>query len=193
MTSKDTPKIIDFQTEALGRLRAKVSALGEENAVLLSYARGHAGAISQVHNACLAALEATGFEHLVHIITQDWVDMLGLDAVALVLETSQETLHFGGMGIHILDSSALDKDMPGPTGVILRCVPEGASLFGPAASLIRSEALIRLPLPEPLPRGILALGSRMEHNFEGVPGSELLTFLGAVAARTLGLWLTRKP
>src|SRR5690554_4246933 len=120
-------KVIDFETHAIGRLRARVAALGEANADLLAHARGRNGAAAQVHAATLAAMDAEGLDHLIHVVTQDWVDMLGVDAVALSL-----------------DPAAAGTDGP---GVLLRGVAQGAPLFGPAAPLIRCEALIRLQPP----------------------------------------------
>lgn len=157
-------KIIDFESSAIGRLRAKLAAADEANADLVAYARGQSGAVAQIHMAALAAMDAEGLEHLVHIVTQDWVDMLAVDAVALTL------------------------DMPEDQGpeVLLRAVPRGADLFGPAADLIRSEALIRLD------HGLLALGAR-DARFAGGQGSELLAFLGAVVSRMIARWTPAKP
>jgi hypothetical protein len=75
--------VIDFEAAGMATMRARVAALGEANAGLLAYTRGHCGAVAQVHAAVLAALEADSRAHLVHIVTQDWVDILGVDAVAL--------------------------------------------------------------------------------------------------------------
>ncbi|MEX6724461.1 DUF484 family protein [Parapedomonas caeni] len=198
MSASDPSKVVDFQTEAIGRLRARVDALGEANAVLLAYARGHAGAAAQIHAACLAAMDAQSLEHLVHVVTQDWVDILGLDAVAVALETSAQAVRMGPTGLQFLAPGALATWLDGVKDVRLEATPEhtgreGTSMFGPAATLIRSQALIRLPLTPPLPRGVLALGSRIEHSFEGVHGTELLTFLGAVTARCISRWLTTQP
>lgn len=185
----ETPKVIDFQTEAIGRLRARVDALGEANAALLTFARGYGDAAARVHAAVLAALDAGSLEHLVHVITQDWVDMLGLDAIGLALETSPDVIRLAPTGLQFIGPGHLGQWLDTEQDVSLRTVEEGAPLFGPAAGLIRAEALIRLPMAAPWPRGILALGSRVPDAFEGVRGTELFTFLGAVCARCLARWL----
>ena len=59
-----------------------------------------------------------------------------------------------------------------------RGVKYGSPVFGPAADLIRSEALIALRPTPPAPTGIIALGSRAPHNFGDYHGNELLAFLG---------------
>lgn len=182
-------KVIDFQTEAIGRLRTAVAKLGEQNEALLAYARGHSGAAAQIHAAVLSALEAGSFEHLAHIITQDWVDILGLDAVALALIGGQQGLRLGATGLQLLDPALVADWFPGRDLVALRSVDAGSAIFGPAAPLVRSEALVRLSLGAPLPEGLLALGSRHPHNFDGVGGSELLQFLGGVVSRLLTRFL----
>ena len=183
-------KVIDFQTNAVARLRARVAALDEANADLLAYARGHAGAVTQIHAAALAALDAIDLDHLIHVVTQDWVDILGVDAVALALVDGEDAIRAGAQGMQLMDPAALVPLFAGGPDVTLRAVERGAEVFGPAADLIRSEALIRLQLPQPLPAGVLALGARAAHNFEGGHGGELLAFLGSIVSRMLVRWLS---
>lgn len=185
--------VIDFQSNAVARLRARVAALDEANADLLAYARGHTGAVAQIHAAALAAIDAEGLDHLIHVVTQDWVDILSVDAVALALVTKDQAIRAGSQGMQLLSAAALTSVFAGGPDVTLRAVDRGADVFGPAADLIRSEALIRLHLPKPLPVGMLALGARAAHNFEGGHGGELLAFLGSVVSRMIARWLLTPP
>ena len=41
-----------------------------------------------------------------------------------------------------------------------------------------------------VPAGVLALGARKRHNFEGGHGGELLGFLGATVSRMIARWFT---
>jgi uncharacterized protein len=186
-------KIVDFQTEALGRLRRKVAALDEEREELLAFARGNQGAAAQIHNAVLAVLDADGLDHLIHTITADWVDILGLDAVVLLLESGKQQVRATATGMQLLKGTEFKKLMPGDPPVLMQATPQGAPAFGPASDLIRGQALIRLNLPKPLGNGILALGSREEHSFETVSSTALLVFLGAVVERCLTRWMTARP
>ena len=72
---------------------------------------------------------------------------------------------------------------------MLRGVARGHPLFGPAADLIRAEALVRLETALPVQAGLLALGQRRPQGFETRHGSELLVFLGRVVSRMMGQWL----
>src|SRR4028118_2286943 len=77
--------VISFENKALANLRARVAAAEEANQDLIAFARGHSGAVHSIHEAVLAAVEAEGFDHLIHIVTQEWPQILGLDAVAVSL------------------------------------------------------------------------------------------------------------
>lgn len=186
----DSPKVIDFQFEAMSRLRAQVDALGDAQAALLHFARSHGDIQSRIHAAVLAALDAGGPEHLIHVMTQDWVDILGLDAVAVALETSPEAVRLAPPGLQFIGPGQLGAWLDGGNAVSARDVAIGLPLFGPAADLIKSQALIRLPMNERWPRGVLALGSRAPGAFDGLGQVELLSFLGAVSARCLNHWLS---
>jgi uncharacterized protein YigA (DUF484 family) len=186
-------KVVDFQAEAIGRLRSRVEAMEAAHAELLAHTRDHAGAEAMVQQAVLLALEAGSLDHLIHTITADWVDVLGLDAIVLALGGGRQGLRVSGTGLQFIDQRALRGLVPSGQRIALRVVDEGAGVFGPAAPLIRSEALIALTLASPLPAGVLALGSREAHPFDAVRGLPQLSFLGGVVERLLGHWLTRTP
>lgn len=181
--------VIDFRDAALIQLRDRVAALDEANADLLAYARGHSGAVAQIHAAALAAMDAESLEHLIHVVCEVWADLLGLDAVTLALVAGDMAVTAQAAGIQTVNVEVLSPVFAEPR-LVLRGVPQGNVVFGPASSLIRSEALVRLSLPEPLPKGVLALGSRVPHAFETAHGGELLIFLGAVVSRMISRWLT---
>jgi len=181
--------VIDFRDRAVATLRARVAEIEEANQDLIAFARGHSGAVAQIHAAVLAGIEADGLDHLIHVITQDWPDILGVDAVALAVHVGETGLRADSNGLQYVDRRVIARAARGVDGVVLRGVYHGHPLFGPAASLIRAEALVRLDGPAPAPRGLLALGQRAEQRFETRHGSELLAFLGATTACMVGRWL----
>ena len=75
-------RVIQFEDSAVASLRRRVAEVEEAHQDLIAFARGHSGAVSAIHGAVLAAIEAEDLDHLIHIVTQQWPDMLGLDAVA---------------------------------------------------------------------------------------------------------------
>jgi uncharacterized protein YigA (DUF484 family) len=182
-------KVIPFEERAVARLRQRLGAVEEANEDLLAFARGHSGAVSSIHDAMLAALEADGLESLFHIVTQEWPLILGLDSVALVLVVGDDGFRADADGVQQVAPQIVDQAMKGVDGVVMRNVGRGHPLFGPACSLIRSEALVRIDAERPLPYGLLALGQRAEQPLDGRHGSELLLFLGRGLAAMIRRWL----
>lgn len=181
--------VINFEDRAVANLRARVAAAEEANQDLIAFARGHSGAVASIHQAVLAAVEAEGFDHLIHIVTQEWPQILGLDAVAVALFVGDKGMRADASGLQFVDPRVIRRSISGFDGVVLRGVKRGHPLFGPACDLIRAEALVRLDSEAPLPSGLLALGQRGEQGFETRHGSELLVFLGRVLTRCMGRWL----
>jgi uncharacterized protein len=181
--------VINFEDRAVANLRARVAAAEEANQDLIAFARGHSGAVASIHAAVLAAVEAEGFDHLIHIVTQEWPQILGLDAVAVALFVGDKGMRADASGLQFVDPRVIRRSISGFDGVVLRGVKRGHPLFGPACDLIRAEALVRLDSDAPLPSGLLALGQREEQGFETRHGSELLVFLGRVLTRCMGRWL----
>ena len=174
----------------MARLRERLGAAEEANQDLLAFARGHSGAVASIHEAVLAALEADGLETLFHVVSQEWPLILGLDSVAMALVVGEQGFRADADGVQFVAPQLVEKAMADIDGVEMRNVGRGHPLFGPACSLIRSEALIRIDAERPLPYGLLALGQRAAQPLDGRHGSELLLFLGRCLASMIRRWLT---
>ena len=182
-------KVIQFEERAVAHLRERLGAVEEANQDLIAFARGHSGAVASIHAAVLAAIECEGLDHLIHVVTQEWPQILGLDAVAMALFVGETGIRADASGLQFVDPRLIEKSVKEFDGVLLRGVGRGHPLFGPACELIRAEALIRLTSEPPLPSGLLALGQRNSQSFDTRHGSELLIFLGRVLTRCMGRWL----
>ena len=182
--------VIPFEERAVAHLRQRLGAVEEANQDLIAFARGHSGAVASIHEAVIAAIEADGVEGLLHVVTQEWPLILGIDAVALSLIVGDQGFRADGSGIQQVDPAILRRAMDSVDGVHMRKVERGHPLFGPACDLIRAEALIRIESDPPLPSGLLALGQRAELSIDGGHGSELLMFLGRTLAAMIRKWLT---
>jgi uncharacterized protein len=182
--------VINFEERAVAKLRARVVAAEEANQDLIAFARGHSGAVSAIHAAVIAALEADSIEDLLHVVTQEWPLILGIDAVALSLIVGEQGFRADGNGVQIVEPQILQRAIEQVDGVEMRTVKRGHPLFGPACDLIRAEALIRIDCEPPLPTGLIALGQRTEQALDARHGSELLMFLGRSLGAMLRRWLT---
>ena len=170
--------VIPFEERAVARLRERLGEAEEANQDLIAFGRGHSGAVSSIHEAVIAAMEADSIEALLHVVTQEWPLILGIDAVALSLIVGNKGFRADGNGVQIVDPRILRRAIGQVDGVEMRTVERGHPLFGPACDLIRAEALVRIDCDPPLPVGLVALGQRAELSLDARHGSELLMFLG---------------
>ena len=67
--------------------------------------------------------------------------------------------------------------------------PGEVALFGSAAGLVRSQALLRLAFGRGAPVGLLCIGTRQPGRFHPGLGTELLSFLARVLGVTIAQWL----
>ncbi|HEU5285448.1 MAG TPA: DUF484 family protein [Sphingomicrobium sp.] len=183
-------RVIQFEERAVAHLRERLGVIEEANQDLIAFARGHSGAVSAIHAAVIAALEADSIEALLHVVTQEWPLILGIDAVALSLIVGDQGFRADGNGVQAVDPQILRRAIEQVDGVEMRTVARGHPLFGPACDLIRAEALIRIDCEPPLPCGLIALGQRTTQNLDARHGSELLMFLGRSLGAMLRRWLT---
>ena len=183
-------KVIPFEERAVAHLRQRLGAAEEANQDLIAFARGHSGAVASIHQAVLAAIDADGIDGLLHVVTQEWPLILGIDAVALSLIVGDRGFRADGGGVQMVDPEILRRAIELVAGVEMRTVDRGHPLFGPACELIRAEALIRIDCDPPMPSGLLALGQRQALSLDARHGSELLMFLGRSIAAMIRRWLT---
>ena len=184
-------QLIQFEEHALARLRERLGAAEEANEDLIAFARGHSGAVTSIHAAVLAAMESDSVETLLHVITQEWPLILGIDAVAVGLIVGERGFRADGNGIQAVEGPFLQRQLDELAPVEMRTVERGHPLFGPACELIRAEALVRVDCDAPLPCGVIALGQRAALPLDARHGSELLLFLGRSVATIIARWLAR--
>jgi uncharacterized protein len=183
--------VFDFQHFHVERLRQDLARLNVEHRTLIAASRGTLASQGRVHKAVLAILAAGSFEQLLQTITTDMAMLLDVDIITIGVES---TTSAGGrlsiQGIHLLQAGAIDA-LLGPERVLsLRADQPGETvLFGAAAGLVRSQALLRLGFGRGAPLGLLCIGSRQPGRFHPGLGTELLTFLGRVISITISQWL----
>jgi uncharacterized protein YigA (DUF484 family) len=185
-------RVIPFQDHALARLRERLGAAEEANQDLIAFARGHSGAVCAIHEAVLAAMDADSVDDLLHVVTQEWPLILGIDAVALALAIGEQAFRADCNGVHQVEPQWLHRSIEQVDGVSMRAVSRGHPLFGPACDLIRAEAVVRIECEPPLPVGLIVLGQRSEQTLDARHGSELLMFLGRSLAAIIRRWLVEK-
>src|SRR3954468_5590266 len=99
--------VIPFEERAVAHLRERLGEAREANEDLIAFARGHSGAVASIHSAVLAAIEADGVDALLHVVTQEWPLILGIDAVALALVVGDKGFRADGNGVQLVEPKIL--------------------------------------------------------------------------------------
>src|SRR6476620_101082 len=99
--------VIPFEERAVAQLRHRLGEAVEANQDLIAFARGHSGAVASIHEAVLAAIDADSVEGLLHVVTQEWPLILGIDAVAVSLIVAGKGFRADGNGIQMVEPSIL--------------------------------------------------------------------------------------
>jgi uncharacterized protein len=185
--------VVDFQHFMLERLRRDLSLLQEEHKGLIATSRGNLASQCRVHKAALSMLRAPSFEHLIQIVTTDLAVLIDVDVVTLGVESSASRIpRLPVHGIHLLPSGTVDR-LLGPNRDVLLCtdIQGDPALFGGAAGLVRSQALLRLSFSRSAPVGLMCIGTRSPDAFQPGLGTELLSFLARTLEITIAQWLDR--
>lgn len=186
-------RIADLQTYLLDRLRGDISKLRNEQDELLANSRDNLSTQDRVHRAVLALLSAGSFEQLIEIVTTDLAVLLDVDVVTLCIESDnppKDPVRYDGL--LILPPGTIDEIMGPGNEILLRDDTHGETeVFGGAAGLVRSDALIRLIAREDAPLGVIAFGTRHPGFFNPGQGTELLSFLARIIEHCIRSWLTR--
>lgn len=185
--------VLDFQHFMLERLRRDYARLQDERKNLIATSRGNLASQCRVHKAVLAMLRASCFEHLLQIVTTDLAVLIDVDIITLGVESAAShaprlPLH----GIHLLRSGTVDKLLgPNRDGLLCTDIHGDPALFGEAAGLVRSQALLRLSFGRSAPIGLMCIGARTPDTFQPGLGTELLTFLARTLEICIAQWLDR--
>jgi uncharacterized protein YigA (DUF484 family) len=183
--------VFDFQHFQIERLRRDLARVNVEHRTLIAASRGNLTSQGRVHKAVLAILAAASFEQLLQTVTTDLGVLLDVDVVTIGVEsTAAPAGRLSLYGIHLLKAGAVDALLGPERGTLLRVdAPGDAVLFGSAAGLVRSQALLRLAFGRGAPVGLLCIGTRQPGRFHPGLGTELLGFLARVLGITVAQWL----
>jgi uncharacterized protein YigA (DUF484 family) len=186
--------VVDLQYHLLEKLRGQLTGMHDQQRELIATTRANLNNQNRVHAAVLFLLDAKSFEHLIQTITTDLAVLLDLDVACLVMEQCTTSLvHQRAVGVQVAEGGAVTRWL-GKKDVLLQSDIRGLpEIYGGAAGLVRSEALVRLRISGEAPLGLLALGSREPDTFHPGQATELLCFLTRVIERCIRSWLDLPP
>jgi uncharacterized protein len=183
--------VVDMQHFMLQRLQAELARLKNQQRALVATSRANLASQARIHQAVLALLAATSFEHLIQIVTTDLGILLDADVVMLAVESSSCGRNALPMrGVQLLERGSVAELFGNDRCVLLN--PDTAGdprLFGSGAGLVRSSALLRMSVSPCAPPGLLAIGARKTGKFHPGQGTELLGFLARSLEVVIAGWL----
>ena len=183
-------RIVDFQNIMIEKIKKNLKDLQHNQGHLIDTSRNNLTTQAQVHEAVLCLLETEALNHIGHIVTQDWADMLHIDVIRICFEVDHPIHPPALKEITLLQKGRVNEYLNQEDIILLRGEADvSEDIFGPAKPLVKTEALIKIPKTKYNPPGILAFGSRDLDMFYPGQGTELLRFLGKSYHKCMIQWL----
>lgn len=183
--------IVDFQQLMVHKLRQDKQRAEDRQRLLVDSARNNMTVQARVHAGILRLLEARDLEEMIEMITSELSLMLEVDSINVLIESpaaNDRTATWSG--IRVVDPGFVDDHLGAGRDTLLQANVTGdPRLFGPAARLVKSHALLRLNIAHNAPEAVLAFGSRDPLLFADGQGTELVGFLSDVIERLLRHYL----
>lgn len=183
-------KVADFQAHLVQKLREDKQSVLDNTRELVEISRENMSNVARIHDASLKLIEAHNFQEFVHTIIHDLSPVLGTDMAVLAVESSAHdgmTLHTSG--VRVLPVGVVDHWMAGQPVQLNANIQGNPDLYAGGASLVQSEALLRVDVSLNTPPAILAFGSRDPEFFRDGQATDLVGYLARVCERCFRLWL----
>lgn len=186
----DGKKVADFQSFMIQRLKDDKQQVMNTTRELVENARNNMNNQQRIHSAILRLLEARSFDEFIQIITMDLSTMLDTDISVLVVESNGHDIpHIHTSGIRVVPKGTIDKWMDGENVLLQSGIGGIEAIYGGGATLVQSQALLRVDISMDTPPAILAFGSRDPMAFQPGQGTEQVSFLARVVERAFRQWL----
>ncbi len=183
--------VVDMQRFVVERLRRQVDEMKAASERLVTTTRSNMSLVERTMECALALLYARDYSELAQILHDDLPVHLGVDAISIAFETDSLPVEASHI-VKALPPGTVDQ-LVGPESSRIRPDTQGEALiYGSAAGLVRSDALVALPEGEGLPVGVFAVGCRAANHFESGQGTELIAFLAHVSRYAVGRWWSLK-
>jgi uncharacterized protein YigA (DUF484 family) len=185
-------RVVDMQHFMVQHQRNEIARLKAQNKSLVTTTRANLMGQARVHSAVLAIIGAQSFEQLIQIVITDLAGLLDADVVTIAVERQGgPRARMPHHGIEILDPGIVAEVLGPERDVVFQTDMRGdPRLFGAGAGLVRSAALVRLPVGRSAPAGMLCVGTRKPGKFQtGHQSTELLSFLARALGITIAAWL----
>jgi len=174
--------VVEFGPAALARIEAAWARESSARQAIEALAHANYTAQTQAHDCIVDLLQARNNADLARRMDEAAQARFGLVGGAIAVEGFGAPAGWRGLRQGLVDL------LLGPADVRMGPPVAREELFGPAGAQVRSVALVRLRLFEPVRPGLLAFGSPEPEGFTREMGAELVSFLGRVVERTAERW-----
>ena len=182
--------LVDFQQVRIDALRQALDEREGHHEELVDTSRSNLASQHQIHAAVLDLMQCRSLEELVAYVSQEMPDALRIDAAILCVESRESRGPFLREPVRNVPSGGLTTLFPTGSNILLGSPSEAtADIFGPAATLIKSHALIQMVVGQRETPAMLALGDRDEARFHQGQATHLLRFFGDALAARIGHFL----
>lgn len=192
--------IIDLRGIAMQRLEARLDRLEDTHRSVIAAAYENLAGTHQVHRAILRLLEPTEFEDFLRILGSEVAEILRVDRITLVLET---TMVQQDPSINQLDGILAvaepgfvsqymgnDNNRPAREVVLREIFHPNRKVHGEQIDELQSEACLRLDLGQGRLPGMIVMAARDSRHFSPQLGTDLLAFFSGVFERSMRHWLS---
>lgn len=192
--------IVDLRGIAMQRLEARLDRLEDTHRSVIAAAYENLAGTNQIHRAVTRLMDATKFEVFLHDLSTDVAEILRVDALRLVIESTSPAedpaIKRLGDTLHVAEPGFIDAYLTRGRNLSTRAVtlrqvqPDTGAIYGDKAGYIRSEACLKLDMGQGRLPGLLVMGAEDPHQFSPQHGTDLLTFFGGVFERAMRRWLS---
>ena len=183
--------IVDFQSFMVQRLKDEKASIVATTREIVESSRSNMQNQARIHDAVLRLLEAQSFDEFIMALTMDISAILDVDITTLVVEADgQQIPHIHSSGIRVVPEGVVSQWM-GDKSIMLESNIQGLeAIFGGGATLVASQALLRVDISMNTPPALLAFGSRDPKLFEDGQATDQVIFLARVVERCFRTWLS---
>jgi len=188
--------VVDLRTIAMERLNARFDRLEDTHRTVIAAAYDNLAGTNQVHRAILRMMDADTFDQFLVDLSTDVADILRVDALRLVLESSDpDALSNDDKTLSVMPEGfiegyiTLGRNMPARQVTLRPFQKVGGSMYGERATYIQSEACLKIDLGADKMPAMLVMGSEDPQLFNSQQGTDLLAFFAGVFERVARRWL----
>lgn len=178
--------VADFQHYLVEKLRADREAVMDTTRELVEISRNNMQNLSRIHEAVLKVLDCTRIEEFAQILTTDICNILDVDLAAFVFEADRIITPYVNLPcIRLVPEGTIPGWMGGDTHLLESNIHGVEEIYGGGATLVRSQAVMRLDVTTTIPPSVIAFGSRDPDMFKAGQGVEMVSFLTRVIEKSL--------